>query len=332
MKTKLTVDEQIDHMKQKGIKFDIVSEEYAKSYLSNNTYYFKLKSYAKAFEYNKVKDRYINVDFAYLEELAKLDMYIRKYILSLTLDIEHLLKVQLVRDLTLNEDEDGYNVIKLLFRKHPFILDNMEYKKIDSASADLIYKYQDNWSLWTIIEVLSFGDFIKLYKLYYDIYPDKNRKKIVNLLWSVKFLRNACAHNNCLLNSLRNPYIHTHLQKGSSIKNTKILANLVSNIETIGKQTRLSKLKNPIIHDLTACLFLLDLLDVSDNLKTANYEILDKFLTQRCIRNSLFFCNDNVFLTNYLFVKNVLDHLSKKTYNVNRNKNIIVFKQPDASV
>ena len=39
MKTKLTVDEQIDHMKQKGIKFDIVSEEYAQNliYLITHT-------------------------------------------------------------------------------------------------------------------------------------------------------------------------------------------------------------------------------------------------------------------------------------------------------
>ncbi len=309
MRKKLTVDEQIDHMKQKGIKFNIASEEYAKSYLSDNTYYFKLKSYVKVFKYNEVTDKYINVDFAYLEELAKLDMYIRKYILSLTLDIEHLLKVQLVRDLTLNKNEDGYKIINTFLKKFPGIIDIINQKKNNSASADLIYYYQDNWSLWTIIEVLSLGDFIKLYKFYYEKYPTKNSKKIIDLLWSVKFLRNACAHNNCLLNSLRVPYEHTHLLKDGTILSTKTLTKIVSNINTIGKQARTTKLKNPIIHDLSACLFLLDMLDVSDALKTSNYSALYFFLTQRCIKKQHYFMHNNVLTSNYIFIKKILDYI-----------------------
>ena len=49
MKNKITIDEQIDHMKSKNIKFQITSEDEAKDFLSTRTYYFKLKSYAKSF-------------------------------------------------------------------------------------------------------------------------------------------------------------------------------------------------------------------------------------------------------------------------------------------
>lgn len=91
MRTKYTVQQQIENFKSKNIQFNIVDEEYATQYLNDNTYYFKLKSFAKAFEYNETKKQYINLDFAYLVELSKLDMYLREYIIKLSLDTEHFL-------------------------------------------------------------------------------------------------------------------------------------------------------------------------------------------------------------------------------------------------
>lgn len=45
MKNLLSVDEQIEHMKQKGITFNYVSEDDAKVFLSRNNYYMKLAAY-----------------------------------------------------------------------------------------------------------------------------------------------------------------------------------------------------------------------------------------------------------------------------------------------
>ena len=47
MKKKLTIDEQIEDLKKKGVTFEIMSEEEAKKFLRYNNYYFKLKSYGK---------------------------------------------------------------------------------------------------------------------------------------------------------------------------------------------------------------------------------------------------------------------------------------------
>lgn len=41
MKNLLSVDEQIEHMKQNGVTFDYVSEDDAKVFLSQNNYYMK---------------------------------------------------------------------------------------------------------------------------------------------------------------------------------------------------------------------------------------------------------------------------------------------------
>lgn len=59
-------------------------------------------------------------------------------------------------------------------------------------------------------------DFIELYQLYYSLYPVK-ANDFSSYLWSVKFLRNAAAHNNYLLNSLKAPY-HVAIHKTKEIK------------------------------------------------------------------------------------------------------------------
>ena len=81
MRRKLTVKEQVEHMKSKGIQFNIITEEDAESYLNGNTYYFKLKAY-------------VNLEFAYLKELAILDMHLRHFILKTSVDLEHTIKVK----------------------------------------------------------------------------------------------------------------------------------------------------------------------------------------------------------------------------------------------
>lgn len=41
MKKKLTIDEQIEDLKKKGVTFEIMSEEEAKKFLRYNNYYLK---------------------------------------------------------------------------------------------------------------------------------------------------------------------------------------------------------------------------------------------------------------------------------------------------
>ena len=55
------------------------------------------------------------MEFVYLQELSTLDMYFRRFILKVSLDIEHYLKTQLLRDCSRNNREDGYTIIDELF-------------------------------------------------------------------------------------------------------------------------------------------------------------------------------------------------------------------------
>jgi len=173
-KNKLTIDEQIEHMKNKGIMFNIVDEKSAKEFLTYNNYYFKIKSYAKNYEKQlcgKNKGKYINLEFAYLQDLSTIDMYLRKFIIRMSLDIEHYLKVQLLRDFMNNSEENGYNIVNDFLYENEYVKDNIIKKGKNSACTDLVNKYTGKFAIWNIVEVLSFGDFIKLYEIYYNKYP-----------------------------------------------------------------------------------------------------------------------------------------------------------------
>ena len=95
----LNSQEQIDHLINKGVVFDLISTEEAKLYLDKNNNYFKLRAYRKNFPKHpdgSNKDKYINLDFAMLKDLAIIDMRLRYVLLHMALDIEHFSKVKLL--------------------------------------------------------------------------------------------------------------------------------------------------------------------------------------------------------------------------------------------
>ena len=80
-------------------------------FLEESTYFFKIKAFAKNFPKERATGKYARVDFAYLRELAVLDAHLRKLIVSIALDVEHFLKVGLIKDVSENSKEDGYEVV-----------------------------------------------------------------------------------------------------------------------------------------------------------------------------------------------------------------------------
>lgn len=302
-KPKLSIDEQIDHMKNdKGIKFNIVNEDEARKFLTNNSYYFKIKSYAKNYEkYTEGENagKYINLEFAYLQELSTLDMYFRRLILKMTLDMEHYLKTRLLRDCSRNDKEDGYEIIEELFNKHSHIKENVHREDNNSACSDLVLKYKDNFAIWNIVEVLSFGDFTKLYYIYYKKYRTKGSME--NHLWSVRFLRNAAAHNNCLLNSLRIPY-------SKEINPNMKVMNIISRVSGISRESRQSKMKNPIIHDFIVSLYVFNNIVTSEGIKKNYMNELKDFVDNRMIRHKEYFQDSQLIISYYKFVKNIIDY------------------------
>mgnify|MGYP002544875807 CR=1 FL=1 len=296
-----------------GIKFNIVSEEDAYQFLYESNYFFKIKAFCKNYpKYiqtnSSKKGQYINLEFAYIKELSTIDAIFRKIVLDMVLDVEHFMKVQLIRDISENENEDGYTIIdSFINTQRPYLIDEIKSKSKNSYSNELINKYKDQFAIWNFIEIITFGDFISLYEFYYSKY--ENQYNLKGKLLPVKCLRNAAAHNNCLLNKLVPPF-------SKNIEPNKAIMNTISKIKYMPKKTREAKMKNPTIHDFVV---LLDVYcTVIESSKTLNYGLtrLYDFFHNRCLKHKDYFENNNVIKSNYDFLVKVLDFYRQKLYNV----------------
>lgn len=108
---KLSFDEIIEQLEEKGVQFKEISKETAKEKLMNSNFYYKIRSFRKNFPKNK-DGKYINLDFFMLNDLATIDMRLRYVLIHMCLDIEHTLKTKIVKDITLDQMEDGIKVVQ----------------------------------------------------------------------------------------------------------------------------------------------------------------------------------------------------------------------------
>jgi len=245
---KLTIEQQVEHLKNKGVAFTLCTEEQAASFLAYSTFFFKVKAFDKDYEINPKTGKYLNLDFAYLMELSTLDMHLRRLILHATLDLEHYLKVMLIREISENPDEDGYEIVDRFFSVYPEVKASISAKSENSMCCDLIRKLEkEGYAVWNLIEVLSFGDLVMLCEVYDQNTGGKN-EDLFRCLFAVRCLRNAAAHNNCLLNSMRAPYTR-------KIKPSMFLNHFASTIPGIKATSREKKDVEPCYSRLRGAAF-----------------------------------------------------------------------------
>lgn len=298
MKVLKTSDELIAHMKIKGIKFDIVNEEDAQIFLQNNNYYMKLASYRANYDKRKSNGEYINLDFAYLQELSTIDMHLRYLILQMCLDVEHALKTRLLKDIEDNTEEDGYDIIRRFITKYERSCQNIQKHKSSEYCRELIEKYYPYFPVWVFVELISFGDMVKLYEYYIERYP--RRLKDSELLYAVRDLRNAAAHSNCLINKL---------QKGANKPSVKIV-KFISGIDGIGESMRTNKLSNKFLYDFISLLYVYNEFVNANVVKRKRFGQIQKFVDGRAIKNKEYFDKNECVKTAYSFVKKVVDYIN----------------------
>jgi abortive infection bacteriophage resistance protein len=203
----LSVDQQIEHLKRKGVRFDLCCEDDARAYLSDKTYYFKLASYRSLFQKRMGGEHdgeYVGLDFAYLKELASIDQQLRYALLPMTLDVEHFAKTKVMRGATARE-EDGYSIVA----DYEASLDPQDLErrkselsmlKKDVYCGDLYRKYRREMPVWVLLELVSFGTFIDFYLFCGHRWEDDKMTEEHYLLRQAKAMRNACAHSSNVVN------------------------------------------------------------------------------------------------------------------------------------
>lgn len=311
MKEKLTVEQQIEHMKSKGIQFNIVSENDAISYLTNNTYYFKIKAYAKNYDKYRTTEKagqYVNLEFAYLKDLAIIDMLLRHFILKTSVDLEHTIKTRFLRDFN-NSEDDGYYLVQKFLDENPLILDEIKRKKENSYTKDLSNKLlKDGFAIWNIIELLSLKDFLLLYQRFYAEYPNaRTGHNLYYPMQAVRKLRNAAAHSNCLINTLRRPY------SGKVSYNGKVDA-FVKRISSIDKKSQRSNLSNQVVYDFVTMLYLVDEITDSSGVKKQTIKEIHDLVHGRMVKNADYYKKESAICSTYNFIKKIVDFLYEKTY------------------
>jgi len=284
IKQKLTVLEQIEYMKnKKNIKFDNFTEQDAMLFLFNKNYFFKIKSYAKLFEkFNNVEDskKYKDLQFEILVELSKLDCYLRRNLFSMTLAIEHALKIELLNSIARDPLEDGYIIMKNFFNKYPNKKKSLKnIIKQDNYSSEIIKRHYKNFAIWNYVEVIDFGTFELLYGYYYKNKPIYNKSEIINYLWNIRKVRNACAHNNCLLVSLNR-----------TSKNNKHYSYIINEIDFSQAEKKI--LKSFLFKDLIIVFIVFFEVVKSSESKKNHMGDLKELLEVRAIKNKNMF-NEN---------------------------------------
>lgn len=310
-----------DLAQRHGVTFSRYSEADASIYFSDRNNFLRTASYRKNYPKHTSGTnigKYIGLDFLSLVELSTLDMYLRRILLRMCIDVEHALKVRLVTDVENDTNQDGYQIVDDFLNNNPSVLHNIE-NKIDAIfTGDLISKYfticqvfqsgstqsqrlrqqivSYDCPIWVLVELISFGDFVKLAEFYYAV--SSNHLYDHSIINPVRSLRNACAHNNCLLNNLSSTSITAP---------SAVVSQFVSSLGLSRSSSRKNLSTRPILE--IVCLLYEYINVVSDKVRTAGLAELHDFLSHRAIEKKDLLIQNPLLESRYKYLKNIVDKI-----------------------
>lgn len=283
---KLNNVELINHLETKGVTFNNFSKGQAINFLNRNNYYYKLAAFRKNFK--KCDNRYVDLDFEYLKDLASIDMRIRNILLSISINTEHFIKTELSRLINNNNSENGYDILIEFKKSDKGRYYDLTKKKFEQSwyQKDMYEKRKNDYPYWALLEHMDYGCLIKFVEFYYDKYKNKSLKKVVELGDNARHIRNACAHNSVFIIN--------------AFSNHNKLTNVNSSVTTLAQKTNVLKYKNyKKVNDLLSLLALAKTY-CSPAVLQYQKEDLEDFLV-RCSRNKEFY-KKNVELTKMLVI------------------------------
>lgn len=291
---KLNNRELVAHLATKGVTFNTISQGQAITFLEKNNYYYKLASFRKNFK--KKNEKYVDLDFSYLQDLASIDMKIRNILLNIAVNVEHFIKVELSRQINNNPSEDGYKIL-VDFKQSEYgkyyEITKKKFKQSRYQSA-MYEKRKHDYPYWALLEHMDYGCLIKFVTFYYDKYKPKSLKKAYELGDNARHIRNACAHNSVLLINV--------------FKNTEKLPNVNATVSTIAKQADILKYKNyKKVNDLIS-LFVLAKAYCSPAVLSYQKQHIKDFLI-RCKRNQASYSHNPELTKMMVIFKRIVDIL-----------------------
>lgn len=274
-----------------------------------NNNLFRLSSYRKNYRKRKVGNTllYVSLDFAYLKDLAIIDMNLRTVLSKMSLDIEHYAKMQLLSIFEANK-EDGYAIVtdyfnNLSVERKDKLLNELSQSKSSLYCKDLYYKYLSDTKniilpVWVFIELVPFGSLIDFYKFCGEKKNDKTMLNNHYLLKTTKSVRNAAAHNNCILNDLRPSRNKFNIDKNMQRK--------ICNVSSSVHEQNEKRMSNQRIAQIITLLYTYNKIVTSNTLRKVTQENMLK-LKDRFFKNIDFYKDNELILSNFNFLKQIFD-------------------------
>ena len=242
-----------------------------------------------------------------LVDLSIIDMLLRYEMLPLTLDVEHFSKVELLQAIEVH-GEDGYSIVSdFLSGYDQLAADGSVYNRvkrdIDAGktspyASGILHKYPDyDFPAWAFVEVISFGAFCHFYKFCAARFNDAGMKDRFYLLQSVRGLRNACAHNNCIINDMKAGEPRHQLNYEVS--------KALGAINGIGRDQRKSKASNDRFQQIVTTLYLHSRI-ASEGVARHRAASLGEFV-QRMNRNLDYYNGNTEVLSGFGFLTKVIE-------------------------
>lgn len=316
----MCVNEMVDYLKQKNIKFVKMSETDAENYLRDNNNYYNVTSYKNNFEKysaGELAGKYIDLDFAYLKDLSIIDMRLRLVLFKIIIDIEHYLKIKILNRVETIDQEDGYRVVNLYLEKDyndekfPKKVHNSIFKKMGNEYYQKIFSKYDinkdnkieNIPIWEFLEIITIGELVNFYDFYTKEYNLTEEHKNVFIFRDIVKLRNAVAHNSCVL---------CELDKKDNLYSPdyKIIQYLKEC--GIGKDTRDNKLKNSRIRQITYTLYMFNEIVTSEGVKDNVKEDINELFYGRIIHHKEYYNNNELLKSIYLYFGKIIEKKYKK--------------------
>ena len=318
----MNISEMVSYLKTKNIKFELMSEVEAEKYLRDNNNYYNITAYKHNFEKYMVDgifiNKYIDLDFAYLKDLAIIDHRVRLLFFKMIIDIEHYLKLRILNLIENIDIEDGYRIVNMYLEKDfndekmPKKVHNSIFKKVGNEYYQKIFSKYDidkdkkleNIPVWEFLEIITFGELVNFYNFFSKEYNLKKEIKNIFILREIVKLRNAVAHNTCVLCDLDK-------KDNEYAPDFKIVNYL--NTCGIGKETRDNKLSNSRIKQITYTLYMFNEIVTSDGVKKNVFDDINELFYGRIILHKEYYNNNELLKSIYVY----FDKIIKKYYKTN---------------
>ena len=306
-KPKLSIEGQIEHLRNKGVTFQIMSEDKAKDYLLNNNNLFKLTSYRKNYQ-KRIGNgpdagKYLDLDFAYLVDLAIIDMNLRYSLIHMSLDIEHYVKMQLLHNIETMISEDGYSIIADYKQSLPPEQVDRLNNEISSRSSSeycgaIIQKYDPDYPIWAFLEIISFGTLISFYHFCSKRWNSRQMLNNYYVLLSCKHIRNACAHSNCILNNLH--------QRTTQLRPNYLVEREIMKIPNITKSQRSKRMSNLRIQQIISLFYAHKTFVTSSGVRDKECRKIRE-LSARFFKHFDYYDRNPLIQASFNFIKTIID-------------------------